>query len=40
MKGSEASTNVTGGGIGYEYVDLRMKSERGTGLHYDIYIYA
>ncbi|XP_075979472.1 uncharacterized protein LOC142978786 [Anticarsia gemmatalis] len=37
---SSASVNVTSGGLGYNFVNLRMKSERGTKLHYDVYIYA
>ncbi|XP_059056140.1 uncharacterized protein LOC131850011 [Achroia grisella] len=37
---SEASANVTQGGVGYNYVTLRMKSERGKELNYNIYIYA
>ncbi|KAJ0175259.1 hypothetical protein K1T71_009400 [Dendrolimus kikuchii] len=36
---SEASANVTQGGLGYNYVNIRMKSDRGQELHYDIYIY-
>lgn len=37
---SGASANVTQGGLGYNYVNIRMKSDRGEKLHYDIYIYA
>ncbi|OWR45174.1 MBF2 protein [Danaus plexippus plexippus] len=37
---STASANVTSGGIGYSFVNLRMKSERGKKLDYDIYIFA
>lgn len=40
MSNSSASANVTQGGIGYNFVNIRMKSERGRGLKYDIYIYA
>ncbi|CAB3241552.1 unnamed protein product [Arctia plantaginis] len=36
---SKASMNITAGGVGYSYVNLRMKSERGSGLEYDIGIY-
>ncbi|XP_026727769.1 uncharacterized protein LOC113493933 [Trichoplusia ni] len=36
---SDASANVTQGGIGYNFVQLRMKSGRGRDLHYDVYIY-
>ncbi|KOB70201.1 Uncharacterized protein OBRU01_15707 [Operophtera brumata] len=39
-KGTEASANVTDGGVGFTHCNVRMKSERGRGLHYDIYIYA
>uniref|UniRef100_A0A2A4JL79 MBF2 n=1 Tax=Heliothis virescens TaxID=7102 RepID=A0A2A4JL79_HELVI len=40
MTHSGASANVTRGGIGYNFVDLRMKSDRNKELHYDVYIYA
>ncbi|XP_052758409.1 uncharacterized protein LOC116412677 [Galleria mellonella] len=36
---SSASANITQGGIGYNYFNLRMKSERGKKLYYDIYVY-
>ncbi|CAG5059289.1 unnamed protein product [Parnassius apollo] len=36
---SGASTNVTAGGLGYTFVNLRMKSDRGKELRYDIYVY-
>ncbi|XP_022817216.1 uncharacterized protein LOC111350036 [Spodoptera litura] len=36
---SKASINITAGGVGYSYVNLRLKSERGRGLAYDIGIY-
>ncbi|XP_047038350.1 uncharacterized protein LOC124643405 [Helicoverpa zea] len=36
---SKASINITAGGVGYSYVNLRLKSERGRGLSYDIGIY-
>uniref|UniRef100_A0A1E1WSD0 Cadherin domain-containing protein n=1 Tax=Pectinophora gossypiella TaxID=13191 RepID=A0A1E1WSD0_PECGO len=39
MTNSGASVNVTEGGIGANMVKLRMKSDRGEPLHYDIYIY-
>ncbi|XP_047996242.1 uncharacterized protein LOC125234101 [Leguminivora glycinivorella] len=35
-----ASANITEGGLGYDFVKIRMKSQRGEKLHYDIYIYA
>ncbi|CAG9790812.1 unnamed protein product [Diatraea saccharalis] len=40
LSNSDASANVTQGGIGYNYVNLRMKSSRGKSLKFDIYIYA
>ncbi|CAH2087166.1 unnamed protein product [Euphydryas editha] len=36
---SSASANVTAGGLGFSYVTLRMKSERGLDIKYDIYVY-
>nr|XP_053621671.1 uncharacterized protein LOC128681645 [Plodia interpunctella] len=36
---SHASINVTAGGVGYSYVNLRLKSDRGSGLDYEIGIY-
>ncbi|XP_063367954.1 uncharacterized protein LOC134656365 [Cydia amplana] len=35
-----ASANITQGGLGYDFVKIRMKSEKGEKLHYEIYIYA
>ncbi|XP_073964937.1 uncharacterized protein [Choristoneura fumiferana] len=37
---SKASINVTAGGVGHSFVNLRMKSERGYGISYDIGIYS
>ncbi|XP_075979642.1 uncharacterized protein LOC142978915 [Anticarsia gemmatalis] len=37
---SGASANVTAGGLGFNYVNIRMKSDRARELHYDIYIYS
>ncbi|KAG6441230.1 hypothetical protein O3G_MSEX001755 [Manduca sexta] len=37
---SKASATVTAGGIGFSYVNIRLKSERGKGLDYDIGIYS
>lgn len=37
---SKAEAEVTAGGIGYTYVNLRLKSEPGVGLDYDIGIYS
>ncbi|KAJ0170341.1 hypothetical protein K1T71_014269 [Dendrolimus kikuchii] len=36
---SQSSINITAGGVGYPFVNLRMKSERGRGMSYDIGIY-
>ncbi|XP_023943134.1 uncharacterized protein LOC112049484 [Bicyclus anynana] len=40
MLHSGATANVTAGGLGFNYVSLRMKSERSRGLSYDVYIYS
>lgn len=37
---SSASAIVTAGGLGYTYVNLRLESERGGALDYDIGIYS
>ncbi|KAM3960600.1 uncharacterized protein ACR2FA_005344 [Aphomia sociella] len=37
---SEASVNITDGGIDYDHVTLRMKSERSYRLDYAVEIYA
>ncbi|XP_053607739.1 probable salivary secreted peptide [Plodia interpunctella] len=37
---SEASVNCTSGGVGYNYVTLRLKSQRSYRLDYAIEIYA
>ncbi|XP_048001053.1 uncharacterized protein LOC125237868 [Leguminivora glycinivorella] len=39
MLQSKASINVTAGGVGHSFVNLRLKSERGYGLDYDVGIY-
>ncbi|XP_045457628.1 uncharacterized protein LOC123667834 [Melitaea cinxia] len=39
MLHSKASINVTAGGVGSSFVNLRLKSERGLGLDYDVGIY-
>ncbi|XP_013183706.2 uncharacterized protein LOC106129647 [Amyelois transitella] len=39
MKHSDASANVTQGGLGFNFVNIRMKSARGEAMHFDIYIY-
>ncbi|XP_023943147.1 uncharacterized protein LOC112049492 [Bicyclus anynana] len=36
---SQASANVTAGGLGFNHLSLRMKSERNRELKYDVYIY-
>ncbi|KAL4710955.1 hypothetical protein ACJJTC_017920 [Scirpophaga incertulas] len=40
LTNSDASANVTQGGIGYNFVNLRMKSSRGKDIKFDVYIYA
>lgn len=40
FQNSEASVNITAGGIGYKYVELRLKSQRSYRLDYAIEIYA
>ncbi|CAH2085429.1 unnamed protein product [Euphydryas editha] len=37
---SSASAVITAGGLGYTYVNLQLKSERGEALHYDVGIYS
>ncbi|KAG7306496.1 hypothetical protein JYU34_009130 [Plutella xylostella] len=37
---TDASASITAGGVGFSYVNIRMKSERGSGLNYQIEIYA
>ncbi|XP_004929727.2 uncharacterized protein LOC101746950 [Bombyx mori] len=37
---SGATANITEGGIGYNKVKIRMKSDRGNEINYEIYIYA
>ncbi|CAB3224533.1 unnamed protein product [Arctia plantaginis] len=36
---SEASATITAGGIGFPFVNIRLKSERGSGLNYLIEVY-
>ncbi|RVE54240.1 hypothetical protein evm_001067 [Chilo suppressalis] len=40
LSNSDATANITQGGIGYNYVNLRMKSSRGKSIKFDVYIYA
>ncbi|KAJ8714432.1 hypothetical protein PYW07_002657 [Mythimna separata] len=40
MTHTGASANVTQGGLGFNFVNLRMKSDRGEKIHFDVYIYA
>ncbi|KAJ8707688.1 hypothetical protein PYW07_011365 [Mythimna separata] len=40
FQNSEASVNITSGGIGFNYVELRLKSQRSYRLDYAIEIYA
>ncbi|XP_049867332.1 probable salivary secreted peptide [Pectinophora gossypiella] len=37
---TDASATVTAGGVGSTFANLRLKSERGSGLNYIIEIYA
>ncbi|CAH2040622.1 unnamed protein product, partial [Iphiclides podalirius] len=36
---SDATASVTAGGIGYTFVNIRLKSEKGTRIDYDIGVY-
>ncbi|CAG4975624.1 unnamed protein product [Parnassius apollo] len=36
---TDASATITAGGVGFSYANIRMKSERGSGLNYQIEIY-
>ncbi|KAG6457410.1 hypothetical protein O3G_MSEX010286 [Manduca sexta] len=36
---SESSAIITAGGVGFTYVNLRFKSERGSSLNYEVEIY-
>ncbi|CAG4948662.1 unnamed protein product [Colias eurytheme] len=36
---TEAIATVTAGGVGLSYANIRLKSERGSGLNYQIEIY-
>ncbi|XP_026326128.1 uncharacterized protein LOC113234835 [Hyposmocoma kahamanoa] len=40
MTNTGASCNVTGGGVGMNFLHLRMKSDRGKPLNYEIFIYS
>ncbi|XP_013196662.1 probable salivary secreted peptide [Amyelois transitella] len=37
---TDSSATITAGGVGYSYVNLRFKSERGSGLNYQVEVYA
>ncbi|KAJ2942638.1 hypothetical protein O0L34_g2107 [Tuta absoluta] len=37
---TEAEATVTAGGVGFSYANIRLKSERGSGLNYQIEIYS
>ncbi|XP_022129275.2 uncharacterized protein LOC111003188 [Pieris rapae] len=39
LTNSSATANVTQGGIGFQFVTLRMKSDKNREINYDIYIY-
>ncbi|VVD04572.1 unnamed protein product [Leptidea sinapis] len=36
---TDATATVTAGGVGQSYANIRLKSERGSGLNYQIEIY-
>ncbi|KAM3964239.1 putative salivary secreted peptide [Aphomia sociella] len=36
---TDSSVSITSGGVGFSYVNLRFKSERGSGLNYQVEIY-
>lgn len=36
---TDATASITAGGPGFSYVNLRFKSERGSGLNYQLEIY-
>lgn len=36
----DSSVTITAGGVGSSFVNLRFKSERGSGLNYQVEIYA
>ncbi|KAI8435007.1 hypothetical protein MSG28_003445 [Choristoneura fumiferana] len=36
---SEAVPSITAGGIGFPYVNIKLKSARGTGLNYQLEVY-
>ncbi|KAL4710343.1 hypothetical protein ACJJTC_003740 [Scirpophaga incertulas] len=36
---TQSSVNVTAGGVGHSFVNLRLKSDRGAGMDYSIGIY-
>ncbi|XP_022824770.1 uncharacterized protein LOC111355227 [Spodoptera litura] len=40
LTNSGASANVTKGGLGYNFVNIRLKSDRNKEIRYDINIYA
>ncbi|KAI5651521.1 transcription activator MBF2 domain-containing protein [Phthorimaea operculella] len=36
---SGATANITAGGIGFNFVQLRLKSDRNKAIRYDVYLY-
>ncbi|XP_045768847.1 probable salivary secreted peptide [Maniola jurtina] len=36
---TEAEATITAGGVGQSYANIRLKSERGSGLNYQIEVY-
>ncbi|XP_053612446.1 uncharacterized protein LOC128676384 [Plodia interpunctella] len=39
LDNTQAIATITAGGIGFSYANLRLKSDRGSGLNYQIEIY-
>ncbi|CAH0406979.1 unnamed protein product [Chilo suppressalis] len=40
LEHTDASATITSGGIGFSYANLRFKSDRGSGLNYQLEIYS
>ncbi|CAB3223550.1 unnamed protein product [Arctia plantaginis] len=36
---TDATASITAGGVGFSYANVRLKSDRGSGLNYQIEIY-
>ncbi|CAH2076194.1 unnamed protein product, partial [Iphiclides podalirius] len=39
LEHSEGTATITAGGVGFTFVNIRLKSERGSGLNYQIELY-